>query len=65
MFINITKAIACLEKAVHEMENRYKQLAEEGFNDMSDRIKAGGKGIERAQSFYISQHELLSVARIC
>ncbi|MCF6149938.1 MAG: cell division protein FtsK [Candidatus Kuenenia sp.] len=46
---DVTGAIACLEKAVHEMENRYKQLADEGFNDLSNRIKAGRKDIP----FYI------------
>lgn len=42
---SITEAIACLEKAVHEMENRYKQLAEDGFKDLSSRIQAGRKDI--------------------
>lgn len=46
---NITEAITCLEKAVHEMEDRYKQLAEEGFKDLSSRIQAGRKDIP----FYI------------
>ncbi len=46
---DVTEAIACLEKAVHEMENRYKQLAEEGFKDLGSRIKAGRKDIP----FYI------------
>lgn len=46
---DVTEAIACLEKAVHEMENRYKQLAEEGFKDLSSRIKAERKDIP----FYI------------
>jgi len=42
---DLAKAIACLEKALHEMECRYKLLAEEGFEDLNSRIKAGRSDI--------------------
>jgi len=38
---DIGAALAVLESAVSEMENRYRTLAKEGFVSISDRIKAG------------------------
>lgn len=42
---DVADAIACLQRAVHEMESRYKQFADEGFKDLSSRIKAGRKNM--------------------
>lgn len=38
---NLDDAINCLEEAVADMESRYKQLGEEGFSNLSERINAG------------------------
>jgi S-DNA-T family DNA segregation ATPase FtsK/SpoIIIE len=34
-------AIACLEQAVEDMDDRYQQLADEGFNNLAQRIRTG------------------------
>jgi|GEM_PF-625353 len=38
---DVDEAIECLERAVAEMESRYRQLADEGFTNLAERMRAG------------------------
>lgn len=38
---DVDSAIQCLEDAVAEMEARYRQLADEGFTNLAERVRAG------------------------
>lgn len=46
LITDLNETIACLERAVAEMENRYRQLADEGFSNLAERLRAGRKDLQ-------------------